>query len=195
MKLFKFILAILIVLSFVSVALPQETNTNSGFLDRYYNQENAPQGRGFWGIVVDIINVTITLIIVVAIVYVALIFIKKSVGAPIDDYGVIEIMASKALTQGVSIYIVRIGKDYFVVSSGDRGANILTKIEDKELINILNVQKSQDASKVKKDFIDTLLSFFKKKEKEEKGKSDEADFSEQRIDFIKKQREKLKDWE
>jgi flagellar protein FliO/FliZ len=194
MKLAKVLLVILVVLVFVSGAFPQETNTNEGFLDRYYNQENANQGRGFWGVVVDILNILVTLVIVVAIVYVALRFIKKSVGAPVDDYGIIEVMASKALTQGVFLYIVRIGKDYFVMSSGDRGASILTKIEDKELINILNVQKSQDASKVKEDFIDTLLSLFKKKEGSNQ-KFEKVDFSSQRIDFIKKQREKLKDWE
>jgi flagellar protein FliO/FliZ len=194
MKLAKVLLVILVVLVFVSGAFPQETNTNEGFLDRYYNQETANQGRGFWGVVVDILNILVTLVIVVAIVYVALRFIKKSVGAPVDDYGIIEVMASKALTQGVFLYIVRIGKDYFVMSSGDRGASILTKIEDKELINILNVQKSQDASKVKEDFIDTLLSLFKKKE-ESSQKFEKVDFSSQRIDFIKKQREKLKDWE
>jgi flagellar protein FliO/FliZ len=194
MKLAKVLLIILVVLAFVSGAFPQETNTNEGFLDRYYNQETANQGRGFWGVVVDILNILVTLVIVVAIVYVALRFIKKSVGAPVDDYGIIEVMASKALTQGVFLYIVRIGKDYFVMSSGDRGASILTKIEDKELINILNVQKSQDASKVKEDFIDTLLSLFKKKE-ESNQKFEKVDFSSQRIDFIKKQREKLKDWE
>jgi flagellar protein FliO/FliZ len=194
MKLAKVLLVILVVLAFVSGAFPQETNTNEGFLDRYYNQETANQGRGFWGVVVDILNILVTLVIVVAIVYVALRFIKKSVGAPVDDYGIIEVMASKALTQGVFLYIVRIGKDYFVMSSGDRGASILTKIEDKELINILNVQKSQDASKVKEDFIDTLLSLFKKKE-ESSQKFEKVDFSSQRIDFIKKQREKLKDWE
>jgi len=194
MKLAKVLLVILVVLVFVSGAFPQETNTNEGFLDRYYNQETADQGRGFWGVVVDILNILVTLVIVVAIVYVALRFIKKSVGAPVDDYGIIEVMASKALTQGVFLYIVRIGKDYFVMSSGDRGASILTKIEDKELINILNVQKSQDASKVKEDFIDTLLSLFKKKE-ESSQKFEKVDFSSQRIDFIKKQREKLKDWE
>jgi flagellar protein FliO/FliZ len=194
MKLAKVLLVILVVLVFVSGAFPQETNTNEGFLDRYYNQETANQGRGFWGVVVDILNILVTLVIVVAIVYVALRFIKKSVGAPVDDYGIIEVMASKALTQGVFLYIVRIGKDYFVMSSGDRGASILTKIEDKELINILNVQKSQDASKIKEDFIDTLLSLFKKKE-ESNQKFEKVDFSSQRIDFIKKQREKLKDWE
>jgi flagellar protein FliO/FliZ len=194
MKLAKVLLVILVVLVFVSGAFPQETNTNEGFLDRYYNQETANQGRGFWGVVVDILNILVTLVIVVAIVYVALRFIKKSVGAPVDDYGIIEVMASKSLTQGVFLYIVRIGKDYFVMSSGDRGASILTKIEDKELINILNVQKSQDASKIKEDFIDTLLSLFKKKE-ESNQKFEKVDFSSQRIDFIKKQREKLKDWE
>lgn len=194
MKLAKVLLVILVVLVFVSGAFPQETNTNEGFLDRYYNQETANQGRGFWGVVVDILNILVTLVIVVAIVYVALRFIKKSVGAPVDDYGIIEVMASKSLTQGVFLYIVRIGKDYFVMSSGDRGASILTKIEDKELINILNVQKSQDASKIKEDFIDTLLSLFKKKE-ESSQKFEKVDFSSQRIDFIKKQREKLKDWE
>jgi len=194
MKLAKVLLVILVVLVFVSGAFPQETNTNEGFLDRYYNQETANQGRGFWGVVVDILNILVTLVIVVAIVYVALRFIKKSVGAPVDDYGIIEVMASKALTQGVFLYIVRIGKDYFVMSSGDRGASILTKIEDKELINILNVQKSQDARKIKEDFIDTLLSLFKKKE-ESSQKFEKVDFSSQRIDFIKKQREKLKDWE
>ena len=194
MELAKVLLVILVVLVFVSGAFPQETNTDEGFLDRYYNQETADQGRGFWGVVVDILNILVTLVIVVAIVYVALRFVKKSVGAPVDDYGIIEVMASKALTQGVFLYIVRIGKDYFVMSSGDRGASILTKIEDKELINILNVQKSQDASKVKEDFIDTLLSLFKKKEGSNQ-KFEKVDFSSQRIDFIKKQREKLKDWE
>jgi flagellar protein FliO/FliZ len=194
MELAKVLLVILVVLVFVSGAFPQEKNTDEGFLDRYYNQETADQGRGFWGVVVDILNILIALVIVVAIVYVALRFVKKSIGAPVDDYGIIEVMASKALTQGVFLYIVRIGKDYFVMSSGDRGASILTKIEDKELINILNVQKSQDASKVKEDFIDTLLSLFKKKEGSNQ-KFEKVDFSSQRIDFIKKQREKLKDWE
>ncbi len=194
MKLSRVILVILIIWAFASVAFSQETNTNEGFLDRYYNQEGANQGRDFWGVVVDILNILVTLVIVVAVVYVALRFIKRSVGTTVDDYGIIEVMASKSLAPGIFLYIVRIGKDYFVMSSGDKGASILTKIEDNELINILNVQKSQDAGKVREDFIDTLLSLFKKREDPSKN-FEKVDFSSQRIEFIKKQRERLRDWE
>ncbi len=182
------ILVFLIFLCFLSFA--QTTNTDEGFLDRFYNQEQV-QDRGIWGIVLDIFNVLLAIVIILGIVYFALRFLRKALGAPIDDFGVIEIMASKGVSQGIAIYIIRIGKDYYVMSSGDKGLNLITKIEDKELINILNVEKSKQASKLKEDFIDTFLSIFKKKQQD----TFRSEISESRIDFIKNQKSKIRDWE
>lgn len=190
----KKIFLVSVLLVFVSGFLfAQETNTNAGFLDRYYQQDQLQNNRGIGNVIIDILNIILTLVIVLAIVYVAVKFLKKATGSPVDDYGVIEIMASKTITQGIAIFIVRIGKDYYVMSSGEKGLNLITKLEDKELINILNVEKSKDASKVKEDFIDVILSFFKKKEKDESGIK--KDFSNERIEFLRKQKDKFKEWE
>lgn len=183
----------LVIFTFLSFS--QETNTNEGFLDRFYQQEEA-RGGGFWNVLIDILNILLTLLIIVAIVYVALRFIKKATGSPVDDFGVIEIMASKVISQGLAIYIIRIGKDYYVMSSGEKGLNVITKLEDKELINILNVEKSKQASELKEDFIDAFLSLFKKKKEDDNTISgDKFNLTESRFDFLKKQRKKLKEWE
>jgi flagellar biogenesis protein FliO len=189
----KYLLVLIILFLLSGLLYSQETNTNAGFLDRYYQQEQLQTNRGIGGIIIDILNILLTLLIVIAILYVAIRFLKKATGSPTDDYGVIEVMASKAIAQGISIFIIRIGKDYYVMSSGDKGLNLITKLEDKELINILNVEKSKDASKIKEDFIDVIISFFRKKEKDESGIKN--DFSSERIEFLKKQKQKFKEWE
>ncbi|MGC8964786.1 MAG: flagellar biosynthetic protein FliO [Brevinematia bacterium] len=189
----KYLLVLIILFLLSGLLYSQETNTNAGFLDRYYQQEQLQTNRGIGGIIIDILNILLTLLIVIAILYVAIRFLKKATGSPADDYGVIEVMASKAIAQGISIFIIRIGKDYYVMSSGDKGLNLITKLEDKELINILNVEKSKDASKIKEDFIDVIISFFRKKEKDESGIKN--DFSSERIEFLKKQKQKFKEWE
>ncbi|MCX8028842.1 MAG: hypothetical protein N2712_02485 [Brevinematales bacterium] len=184
---FRLLILIFIVSSVFSFVFAQETNTNGGFLDRFYKQEEEG-GRSFWWVIVDILNILLTLAIVIAIVYVSLRFLKKATGSPVDDFGVIEIMASKGISQGVAIYIIRIGKDYYVMSSGERGLNLITKIEDKELVNILNLEKSKQASSVKEDFLDTIVSLFKKKKEDTKTTDD-------RISFIKNQKDRIKNWE
>lgn len=189
--LIKAIFVIVVIFVILSSVFAQTTNTNEGFLDRFYNQQQ-DVGRGFWGIVIDILNIVLTLAIVVVIVYIAVRLLKKFSGSPVDDFGVIEIMASKGIAQGIAIYIIRIGKDYYVMSTGDRGLNLLTKIEDKELINILNVEKSKHANEIKEDFIDAFLSLFRKKSKDEiVGEN----ISDERINFLKQQKKKLKEWE
>lgn len=186
----KFLILFLLIL----ISLPmfaQTTNTNEeGFLDRFYRQEEEQGGRSFWWIIVDILNILLTLAIVIVILYVALRFLKKATGSPVDDFGVIEIMASKGIAQGISIYIIRIGKDYYVMSSGDRGLNLITKIEDKELIDILNTEKSKQAGILKQDFIDTIISLFRKKKEETR-----SIISEDRINFLKNQKNRIKNWE
>ncbi|MEN2998190.1 MAG: hypothetical protein ABDH28_04065 [Brevinematia bacterium] len=188
LRVLLFLVAFLIFL--VDFSFAQTSNTNEGFLERFYRQEEA-QGRGGWGIVLDVLNIILTLAIVIVVVYVALRFLKKAIGTPVDDFGVIEIMASKGITQGIAIYIVRIGKDYYVMSSGEKGLNLITKIEDRELINLLNVEKSKQASVVKHDFIDTFLSLFKK----QSGDQSKADLAKGRIEFLRKQKDKLKSLE
>lgn len=193
-KLGVWVLVFLVV--FVLFSFGQETNTNEGFLDRFYQQEES-RGGSFWNVIIDILNIILTLFIIVAIVYVALRFIKKATGSPVDDFGVIEIMASKVISQGIAIYIIRIGKEYYVMSSGEKGLSVITKLEDKELINILNVEKSKQASELKEDVIDAFLSIFRKKREGENtiSRGDKSDLTESRFDFLKKQRKKLKEWE
>lgn len=183
-----FLVCVLIALSLVSFA--QTPSSNEGFLDRFYRQDEMRETRSWWSILFDILNIVVTLGVIVLIVYLVLKFLKKTVGAPVDDFGVIEIMASKGITQGIAIYIVRIGKDYYVMSSGDRGLNLIAKIEDKELIDILNVEKSNQARSVKEDFVDTLLSLFRKK-----GEKQSKALSQGRLEFLRNQRDKLRNLE
>lgn len=190
----KVVWILIFLVFFMFLSFPQETNTNEGFLDRFYQQEEA-RGGGFWSVLIDIVNILLTLLIIVAIVYVALKFIKKATGAPVDDFGVIEIMASKVISQGLAIYIIRIGKDYYVMSSGEKGLSVITKLEDKELINLLNVEKSKQASELKEDFIDAFLSLFKKKGEGNVSDGDKLKLTESRFDFLRNQKKKLKEWE
>ncbi|MFN4244909.1 MAG: flagellar biosynthetic protein FliO [Brevinematia bacterium] len=184
------IIILLVFLFSPNLFFGQVTNTNEGFLDKFYEREEV-ESRGFWGIVIDILNVIVAVVIILVIVYIALRFLRKAIGAPVDDFGIIEIMASKAISQGIAIYIIRIGKDYYVMSSGDRGLNLLTKIEDKELINILNIEKSKQANNLKEDFIDTLMSLFRGKTQDKP----ESKISESRIEFIRNQKNRMKDLE
>ncbi len=185
----RFFLAILfLVLSFYGFGQVTNTNVEPGFLDKFYEQEQERLPGG--NVIIDIINIVITLAIIVGVVYLVVVILRRLTRAPLDDLGVIEVMATKGITAGVSIQIIRIGKDYFAISVSDKEVKVIQKIEDKELINILNVEKSKISKEVKNDFIDTILSLFRK----EKSNVDVSDISERKLNFMKSQKDRIRKW-
>ncbi|MGB9621447.1 MAG: hypothetical protein ACPL4C_03290, partial [Brevinematia bacterium] len=63
----KYLLVLIILFLLSGLLYSQETNTNAGFLDRYYQQEQLQTNRGIGGIIIDILNILLTLLIVIAI--------------------------------------------------------------------------------------------------------------------------------
>ncbi|OHD55488.1 MAG: hypothetical protein A2Y33_11810 [Spirochaetes bacterium GWF1_51_8] len=155
--------------------------TNNVFLAEFYEGSATNQGAeaggasSFWSIVNIILY---TAIFGVVAYFVVRLIVRKSALPVSEDKQVVDIILTK--TMGLSSYlqIVKIGKAYYLFSLGSDGLKLLDKIEDKETIDFIELNR--DSLKPKETKFFDILSFFPPGKKIDK------------LDFMRQQKDKLK---
>ena len=155
--------------------------TNGGFLDRFYtgntnrNTNDDKPTSPFWS--------AIKLIFFTGIFAVGAYFIIKFVvaksGLPsTPDDTLIEIILAKPLGMGNYLEIVKIGPSYYLLGVSSDGIRKIDKIEDKETLDYIELNK--DKLKPKNVKFTDMLKIFPSEKKIDK------------LNFMKKQKDKLK---
>ena len=168
----------------VTVSAPTVTNGSSKpYLDTLYSTEESGTNtldpanpfNPFWD--------TLKIILITAVFAVIAYFIVKLIvsrsGVPtVSDDEAAEIILNKSLGMGIYLTVVKIGTQYYLLSVGNDGAKLVDKIEDKETIDALELNKGKMKPKENKFF--DLLSLFPAAKKVDK------------VDFLKQQKDKLR---
>ncbi len=124
------------------------------------------------------------LIIVAGLLYVVLKFIRKKKTPSIEDVDFIQNLASLDLSGGSTLEIVEIGEKIYLLGVGNSSVNLLTEIEDKELIFKL---KSRPTAPKHKSFMSVLGKVFEKK-----GQNIKIEPQKGFLGFLKEQKDRLK---
>lgn len=150
------------------------------------NNENRPS------LIISLLKMIFVLVLVVACIYGVFWLFKKSVRKTENDDPFLRNVSSLTFGPGKSIQIVTLQENAFVVGVTDQNINLIGKIEDKELVNAMNLyaDKKENVSKPKtfSEILDIFTGFSNKKNEKE---SFEKDISEDAVELIKEQNKRL----
>lgn len=100
----------------------------------------------------------LVLLFVILLIYAFIWFLKKTSKTPEtkDDY--IRHTAAIALGSGKSVHIITVGEDAFLLGASENSVSLISKLEDKDLIQAMNLAYDERVT-TKKTFTDILSSY------------------------------------
>ncbi len=159
-----------------SLVIPE---SNSPTKESAKKGENRVQLVSTW----DFVKMFIVLLGVVGFIYLIFFLLKRSTKRRFIENDLIEIVSSKDLSGGKALHILKVGGMFLLVGVSDSGINLITRIDDKETIDDLNLRISEFESNERVSFQSAFSDIFKLGRK--------RDTVSESLDFMKQQRERL----
>ena len=154
----------------------QEYNKTQGQTDTPLPQ-TPDTSSSFWG-------PFFFLLFLALILYVVLKYIRRKKNPPLAELDFFQSLGSLSLSNGALLEIIEIGDAVYLLGIGSGSVNLLTQIEDKDLILKL---KSRPLAPKHKNFLDILGSVF-----ESRGKKINPQKQKGFKDLIKEKKDRLK---
>lgn len=144
------------------------------------------------------IKLILVLILVIACIYAIIWLLKKSTIPNFQPSPFLKKAASLSLAPGKSVFIVTTPSQAFVVGTSENSVNLIGEINDKELIDSLNLSSDSQPSGKPKDFQSILASFFPKAKVEEPDENEEfedyfSSAAKNATESIRKKRDQIKE--
>lgn len=130
--------------------------------------------------IANLLRLLVSLVIVCILAYVVLKFLKKSSLSFSSDSPYLKSVASINIAQGKSIHVITLGEKAYIVGVTDSSINMIGEVEDKTLVDTMNLDAERRSSSPKQDFASMLASVFKG------SKNNDVD-----VNFFEAQRERL----
>lgn len=128
------------------------------------------------------------LVIICLLAYIVIKFLKKSSQVFGSDDPYLKSVASIHIAQGKSIHVITLGEKAYIIGVTDASINKIGEVEDKNLVDAMNLEADRKTASPKKNFASMLAAFFPQaKQNEEAGK--EQDYSAE--NFFAAQRNRL----
>ncbi|MBN1524465.1 MAG: FliO/MopB family protein [Spirochaetales bacterium] len=133
----------------------------------------------------DIFVMFLSLVFVIAIIYGIYFLMKKGLGKKIAENNMIKIMGSKIIHGNKAIHIIEVGKKIYLIGSSNESLNLISEISEKETVDWIQLAAAEQAQQAPIRFQDIIGKIFKSQPKKQ------VEIQES-VDFMKKQRERLK---
>ncbi len=132
----------------------------------------------------DVVRMLLVLGAVLGVIYL-LFFLLKKASRPVRDSGsVIDVIATRSITGNSSVHLLKVGKQVFLVGSGDGEVRLISEITDKETLDTIDLDNTP-VSAGSKSFSGVIRDVFQG--------SGGGESSETRSrSFIKQQKDRLK---
>lgn len=164
----------------------ETTSLGDSSLDELLTSDSPPPSA--WGNIFNVIKNIFFFLLVLALIYLLLRFLKKLSLNGLKSDNFMKIISTQHLSNNRFLHIVKLGSEFFWISSADGGVSLLKKIEDQSFIDELLLQKESLSSPDGKNFRDILRSVIKP--------TSQSFSSDEKIDEslinIKNQRERIK---
>jgi flagellar protein FliO/FliZ len=132
-----------------------------------------------------IVKAVFSLLIIIALIYFILRFLLKGQRWITKQQKFIQTIGTHSLTPNKYIQIIEIGNKLLVLGISEHNINLLTEIEDKEVIDFIKTQSSKEEDKIS-------LSFIQHLKKRLQGQQIPHSDYEDKLKFLNKQRQRLK---
>lgn len=178
-KNYRLIFLMVVLVSFVSLVFCQETESgdvvsgegvdsvvsSTGALresDIILNPGNTVAGEesrssgggGVW----LFLRMFFVLLFVIALIYFFVWFLKKTSKTPDSKDNYIRHTAAISIASGKSVHIITVGEEGFILGASENSLSLISKLEDKDLIQAMNLAHDEQVS-TKKSFTDILSSY------------------------------------
>lgn len=136
------------------------------------------------------IRMILVLAIVIAIIYLFFKLLKKNGDASDTGDQFLRRVASVSVAPGKSVQVVTLIDEAFLIGVSDNSVNLISKVEDKELVQAMNLYADQHAGTKKPvNFAEVLNMFMGKKSESSETVYDNS--TEQVLDMLQKQGKRL----
>ncbi len=155
-------------------------------------QENQAENRGSSTFSL-LVRMIVVLIIVVACIYFVFRFMKKNMSTPENDDIFMRIVSSVNISPTKSVQIVTLTDKYaFMIGVSDDSVNLISQIDDTELIQAMNLYSDKQKKTNKpKNFADILDIFMPNGPREKKDENVMSGAKNKIAELLEKQRNKL----
>jgi flagellar protein FliO/FliZ len=170
---------------------PAETTTEAELVFGDEESPEEPEERplnsfGVW----DLIRMVLILALVVGLIYAVFYLLKRSSKGRIQSSQIIKILGSRSISGNKSLHLVEIGRQIFLVGSGDNGINLVSEINDKESIDEIRLSAVNSPEEGRRSFSDILAGMLG-------GRTDGLGTSaslggDSGMNFFKRQKDRLK---
>lgn len=132
-----------------------------------------------------IFRMLLVLAIILAVIYVLYVLLKRASKPAIEEDTYLKLLASTSLGQGKRLHVVSLGNKAWLLGSSDSFVGLISEINDKEIIDTLELRAAQSPQTPTKDFASSLLNSLGISAR--KAKKDKVSH-----DFLSHQRDRLK---
>lgn len=150
-------------------------------------------GNGVW----VFFKMILVLAIIIALIWLVFRFLKKSTQPGGKDDPFMRKVSSIALGPGKTVQIVTLIDKAFLIGVSDNGVNLISEIDDKELIDAMNLYADKNANtKKSRSFADVLDIFMPNGPRNKSASKNKKETiydgsAEQVVNMLKKQRDRL----
>lgn len=133
----------------------------------------------------------LVLIFVVACMYAVIRFMKNGLTRPESNDPFLRKVSSVSISPGKSIQVVTLLDHAYIVGVSDASINVIGQVDDKELVDAMNLYADKNTSSTKPRTFNDILALFMPNSAENKNvfKNSAKDVS----DLLKRQRDRLND--
>jgi flagellar protein FliO/FliZ len=142
------------------------------------------------------VRMILVLAAVIGCIYAAVFFLKKGRLKQMDDDPFLKRTASLVLSPGKSVQVITLGDNAYLVGVTDNAFTLLGKIDDKDLINAMNLNAEENATPAKPRDFASLLSIFtgqvgQRRQNAAQTPGAVSDSVKQTADFLRGQRSRI----
>ena len=136
----------------------------------------------------DFLKMLFFLALVILVIYLFFYFLKKISGQHLQQNDQINILGSRQIKGDSALHLVEVGNHIYLVGSGSSSVNLISEIEDKETLDEIRLNQSKQPVSGRNNFLNIFSSKgkFNVRDKDLNTTTDEG------VQFLKKQRDKLK---
>ncbi|MCL2184279.1 MAG: flagellar biosynthetic protein FliO [Treponema sp.] len=125
-----------------AAALPEEDPLRAAELEMAIRDTpNAARASG--SSVWPVIRMIIVLALVAVAIYGLIFLLKKAQRKPASNDPFLKVLASTHIDSNRYVHIVSVGSRAWLIGSGDNGSNLISEIDDKEIIDAMQLEDSR----------------------------------------------------
>jgi flagellar protein FliO/FliZ len=132
----------------------------------------------------DFLRMVLILAAVVGVIYLLFWMLKRGFRRQLPQNDLIRLLGTRALAGNRALHLVELGKQVFLVGSGEGSISLIAEIKDRETLDAITLERSQLQARGAQGFAQFFQSFLKSGKQRESSVGDT-------IDFMKQQRQRL----